>query len=151
LLQFRERGDTPVTAAWDRRAESAAEAYLPLSINLRVPEILFLEDVASAGGGALLHLEIRNRNDVPWNATIPNGPLLEALVLDASGTERSRQTRQLIMLSPPTRLDAGRGFLLPLRIALPDVSPRGERFTLRLRFAPGTEETESALRIAPRS
>jgi len=131
--------------------EAAAEAYLPLTISLHVPETLFFQDVVGTGGGALLHLEIRNQNDVPWNATIPNGPLLETLVLDASGAERSRQTRQLLMLSPPTRLDAGRGFLLPLRIALPGLSPKGETFTLRLRFAPGTEVTEAALRIAPRS
>jgi hypothetical protein len=140
-----------MTALWDRRAESAAQPYLPLSITLRLPETLFVEDVESTGGGALLHLEIRNRNDAPWNASIPNGPLLEALVLDASGAERSRQTRQLIMLSPPTRLDVGRGFLLPLRIALPGLSPKGETFTLRLRFAPGTEETEATLRLAPRA
>ena len=140
-----------MTALWDRRAASAAQPYLPLSISLRVPETLYVEDVASTGGGALLHLEIRNRSDVPWNATIANGPLLEALVIDASGAERSRQTRQLIMLSPPTRLDAGRGFLLPLRIALPGLSPKGETLTLQLRFAPGTEETEATLRIAPRA
>lgn len=140
-----------MTALWNRRAEAAAPAHLPLSISLHIPETLFVEDVVGTGGGALLHLEIRNQNGVPWNATIPNGPLLETLVLDASGAERSRQTRQLLMLSPPTRLDAGRGFLLPLRIALPGLSPKGETFTLRLRFAPGTEDTEATLRIAPRA
>lgn len=140
-----------MTARWDRRAESAPQPYLPLSISLRLPETLSVEDVERTGGGALLHLEIRNRNDVAWNASIPNGPLLEARVLDASGAERSRQTRQLIMLSPPTRLDAGRGFLLPLRIALPGLSPKGETFTLRLRFAPGPEESEATLSIAPRA
>ncbi len=140
-----------MTAVRGSQAAAAAEPYLPLTISVRIPETLAVEDVVRSGGGALLHLEIRNRNDVPWNATIPNGPLLEALVLDASGAERSRQTRQLIMLSPPTRLDAGRGFLLPLRIALPGLSTNGETFTLRLRFAPGTEETETTLQIAPRS
>ena len=131
--------------------EPAFEPDISLSLSLRVPERIYVEDVAASGGGVLLHLEVRNRNPVPWNAWAPNGPLLEAVVLDSKGFERSRQTRQLIMLCPPTRLDAGRGFLLPLRIALPDLSPEGETLTLRLRFAPGPEEAEATLRITPRA
>lgn len=131
--------------------EPASQPELSLSLAVRLPERLYVEDVAAAGGGVLLHLEIRNRNSVPWNAWVPNGPLLEATVIDESGVERSRQTRQLIMLCPPTRLDAGRGFLLPLRIALLEVSPEGETFTLRLRFAPGTEETDATFAVTPRA
>lgn len=131
--------------------EPASQPDLALSLTVRLPERLYVEDVAAAGGGVLLHLEIRNRNSVPWNAWVPNGPLLEAVVIDERGAERSRQTRQLIMLCPPTRLDAGRGFLLPLRIALPHLAPEGETVTLLLRLAPGSEETESTFRIAPRA
>ncbi len=122
----------------------------PLSLALRVPERLSVEDVAEAGGAALLQLEIRNRNDVVWDAWVPNGPLLEIVVLDLKGSEKSRQTRQLVMLSPPTRFEPGRGFLLPLRITLPKLSPAGEILLVRLRFAPGTEETEALLRLQPR-
>ncbi|MGE5344522.1 MAG: hypothetical protein ACM3JH_01085 [Acidithiobacillales bacterium] len=129
----------------------AVRPNVPLSLTLRLPETLTLEDVAEAGGGALLHLEIRNRSDVAWEAWVPNGPLLEILVLDLNGTEKSRQTRQLVMLSPPTKFEPGRGFLLPLRITLPELSPKGEIFLLRLRFAPGTEETEALLRLGPRA
>ncbi|MFI5180728.1 MAG: hypothetical protein ACHQPI_05005 [Thermoanaerobaculia bacterium] len=140
-----------MVARYRDSAEPVIQPELALSLTIRLPERIYVEDVAAAGGGVLLHLEIRNRNSVPWNAWVPNGPLLEANVIDESGIERSRQTRQLIMLCPPTRLDAGRGFLLPLRIALPDVSPEGETVTVRLRFAPGTEETDATFRIEPRA
>jgi hypothetical protein len=129
----------------------AVRAVAPLSLTLRLPKALSLEDVAEAGGGVLLHLEIRNQNDVAWDAWIPNGPLLEISVSDLDGAEKIRQTRQLQMLSPPTRLDPGRGFLLPLRIALPEPPSKGETLVLRFRFAPGTEETESLLRLEPRA
>lgn len=132
------------------RAKPAARPDVPLSLSLRAPERLFVDDVAGAGGGVLLHLEVRNRNAVPWDAWVPNGPLLEVAVFDAAGDEMTRQTRQLKMLSPPTRLDPGRGFLLPLRVVLPDLHARGETFTLRIRFAPGTEATETTLRLVPR-
>ncbi len=140
-----------MTARYRDSAEPALRPEPPLSLAVRLPERLCVEDVAASGGGVLLHLEIRNRNSFPWNAWVPNGPLLEAAVLDEKGVERSRQTRQLIMLCPPTRLDAGRGFLLPLRIALPDLSLKGETVTLRLRFAPGSEKAEVTFRIPPRA
>jgi hypothetical protein len=136
---------------WDSGVRPALRPQLPLSLALRVPEKLSLEDVTAAGGAALLHLEIRNRHDVAWDDWIPNGPLLEIVVLDLNGAEKARQTRQLTMLSPPTRLDPGRGFLLPLRVNLPPLSPRGEILILRFRFAPGTEEAEGLLRLQPRS
>jgi len=128
----------------------AARPDVSLSLALRAPEKLTVEDVAGAGGGVLIHLEIRNRNVVAWDAWVPNGPLLEVTVLDLQGNEKSRQTRQLKMLSPPTRLDPGRGFLLPLRVAFPGLSPRGGIFKLRFRFAPGPEETEALLDLEPR-
>ena len=140
-----------MTSARANAAKTATRPDVSLSLALRMPSRLFVEDVAEAGGGVLLHLEVRNRNDVPWNAWVTNGPLLEIAVLDEHGDEKSRQTRQLKMLSPPTRLDPGRGFLLPLRIVLPDLSPRGGTFTLRFRFAPGSENTEAILRILPRA
>ncbi|HQR67060.1 MAG TPA: hypothetical protein PLB02_06675 [Thermoanaerobaculia bacterium] len=110
-----------------------------------------MDDVAGAGGGVLLHLEVRNRSAVPWDAWVPNGPILEVAVYNAAGDEKTRQTRQLKMLSPPTRLDPGRGFLLPLRIVLTDLLPRGETFSLHVRFAPGTEAAETTLRLVPRA
>jgi hypothetical protein len=137
----------------ERRRSVEAVAYpdVPLSLTLRAPERLFVQDVAGAGGGVLLHLEIRNRAETPWEARTPNGPLLEVVVLNSKGDEKSRQTRQMKMLSPPTRLDPGRGFLLPLRVVFPELPPEGETFTLRIRFAPGTEETESTLHLEPRA
>ncbi len=132
-------------------ARPAKRPAVSLTLKLHVPERLSLEDVAEAGGGALLHLEIRNRTDVTWDAWITNGPLLEIVVLDLNGSEKARQTRQLVMLSPPTRFEPGRGFLLPLRITLPELSPKGEVFLVRLRFAPGNEETEALLRLEPRA
>jgi hypothetical protein len=134
-----------------RSAEAVKYPDVPLSLALRAPERLFVQDVAGAGGGVLLHLEIRNRNETPWEARTPNGPLLEVVVLDSNGDEKSRQTRQMKMLSPPTRLDSGRGFLLPLRVVFPELPPEGETFTLRIRFAPGAEETEGTLRLEPRA
>ena len=140
-----------MTTGWDQGTALSRRPDVSLSLNLRAPEKLFVEDVAAAGGGVLLHLEVRNRSLSPWNAWVPNGPLLEVTVFDSKGNEKSRQTRQLIMLSPPTRLDPGRGFLLPLRVVLPDLHARGETFTLRFRFAPGTEGTEVTLHLAPRA
>jgi hypothetical protein len=140
-----------MTSARADAAKTATRPDVSLSLALRMPSKLFVEDVAEAGGGVLLHLEVRNRNDVAWNAWVTNGPLLEIAVLDEHGDEKSRQTRQLKMLSPPTRLDPGRGFLLPLRVVLPDLHARGETFTLRFRFAPGTEGTEVTLHLAPRA
>jgi len=140
-----------VVSARASGTKTATRPDVSLSLALRMPSRLFVEDVAEAGGGVLLHLEIRNRNVVPWDAWVPNGPLLEIAVLDEHGDEKTRQTQQLKMLSPPTRLDPGRGFLLPLRIVLPDLRARGETFTLRFRFAPGTEGTEATLHLAPRA
>ncbi len=134
-----------------RSAEAVALPNAPLSLALRAPEKIFVQDVSAAGGGVLLHLEIRNRAVTPWEARTPNGPLLEVIVLDSKGNEKSRQTRQMKMLSPPTRLDPGRGFLLPLRVVFPELAPEGEAFTLRFRFAPGAEETEATLRLEPRA
>jgi hypothetical protein len=134
-----------------RKAEAVAYPDVTLSLSLRAPEKLFVQDVAGTGGGVLLHLEIRNRAETPWVARLQNGPLLEVIVLDSKGEEKSRQTRQMIMLSPPTRLDPGRGFLLPLRVIFPELPPGGSTFTLRFRFAPGTEETEATLRFEPRA
>ena len=140
-----------MTSARADAAKTATRPEVSLSLALRMPSKLFVEDVAEAGGGVLLHLEVRNRNAVAWDAWVTNGPILEVVVYDAAGDEKTRQTRQLMMLSPPTRLDPGRGFLLPLRIVLPDLSPRGGTFTLRVRFAPGSEKAEAILRITPRA
>ena len=140
-----------MTAAKAGGAKAATRPDMSLSLTLRTPETQYVDDVARAGGGVLLHLEVRNRNVDSWDAWVANGPLLEVVVYDAAGDEKTRQTRQLKMLSPPTRLDPGRGFLLPLRIVLPDLSPRGGTFTLRFRFAPGSENTEAILRILPRA
>lgn len=132
-------------------ARPAKRPDVSLSLALRVPERLSLETVAEAGGCLLLHLEVRNRNDVSWDAWVPNGPILEITVSDLNGAEKLRQTRQLPMLAPPTKLDPGRGFLLPLRINMPPLSPRGEILMLRFRFAPGPEEIEALLRLPPRA
>jgi len=140
-----------MTTGWDQGTALSRRPDVSLSLNLRAPEKLFVEDVAAAGGGVLLHLEVRNRSLSPWNAWVPNGPLLEVTVFDSKGNEKSRQTRQLIMLSPPTRLDPGRGFLLPLRIVLAGLPPEGDTFSLHFRFAPGIEGTEAEISVLPRA
>ena len=130
-------------------ASSSGEVLL--SLQLRTPEKLYVPDVvnATAGGGVLLHLEIRNRTDTPWESRSRTGALLEIVVMDERGAEWSRQTRQLSMLSYPTRLEPGRGFSLPIRVVFPDVPAEGRTYQLRIRVAPGAEETLSTVRLEP--
>jgi hypothetical protein len=132
-------------------ASSSGEPLL--SLQLRTPEKLYVPDVvnATAGGGVLLHLEIRNRNEVAWESKSRTGALLEIVVMDERGAEWSRQTRQLPMLAYPTRLESGRGFNLPIRVVFPDIPPEGRTYKLRIRVAPGAEETTSTVRLEPRT
>ena len=131
-------------------ASSSGEVLL--SLQLRTPEKLYVPDVvnATAGGGVLLHLEIRNRAETAWESKSRTGALLEIVVMDERGAEWSRQTRQLPMLAYPTRLEPGRGFNLPIRIVFPDIPAEGRLYRLRIRVAPGAEETVSTVHLEPR-
>src|SRR5512143_3848204 len=130
-------------------ASSSGEVLL--SLQLRAPEKLYVSDVvgATAGGGVLLHLEIRNRSETPWESRSRTGSLLEIVVMDERGAEWSRQTRQLPMLAYPTRLEPGRGFNLPIRVVFPDIPPGGATYKLRIRVAPGATEVTSTVRLEP--
>jgi len=123
-----------------------------LSLQLRVPEVLYAPDPSSgrASGGLIVHLEIRNRTPHPWEATSRAGPLLEVVVLMPDGLELPLVLRQLPMLAYPARLEPGRGFLLPLRIVLTDVPAAGASYRLRIRLEPGAEEAFGTLRLEPR-
>ncbi len=149
----RERGGPhPVpngTVAGPRPAD-ASEGLL--SLQLRVPEVLFAPDAGggSAPGGLIVHLEIRNRTPRAWEAVSRTGPLLEVAVLEPDGSERPLVLRQIPMLAYPARLEPGRGFLLPVRLVLPDVPARGATYRLRIRVEPGAEETIGSLRVDPR-
>ena len=104
----------------------------------------------SEPGKVLLHLEIRNKTLQAWEGTTETGPLLELILLDAEGHERSRQTRQCRMLAYPTRLEPGRGFNLPLFFNLPGLSSSGEDFRVEVRLVPGREVLTGHLRVEPR-
>ena len=124
----------------------------PLSLQLRVPDVLYTPDPASSGasGGLIVHVEIRNRTPRVWEAVSRTGPLLEVVVLEPDGTERPLVLRQLPMLAYPASLEPGRGFLLPVRIVLSDIPETGASYRLRIRIEPGTEETTGTLRFDPR-
>jgi hypothetical protein len=136
-------------SAGSRPAE-ASESLL--SLQLRVPDVLYAPDPGSndASSGLIVHVEIRNRSSLVWEAVSPTGPLLEVVVLEPDGTERPLVLRQLPMLAHPARLDPGRGFLLPVRIILTDIPEGGATYQLRIRVEPGTEETTGTLRFDPR-
>jgi hypothetical protein len=105
---------------------------------------------ATEPGKVLLHLEIRNKSLQTWEASTESGPLLEMVLLDSEGHERSRQTRQCRMLAYPTRLEPGRGFNLPLFFTLPGLSSTGEDFRVEIRLVPGREVLTGLLRVEPR-
>jgi len=131
---------------------ASSSGQVLLSLQLRAPEKLYVPDVvsASAGGAVLLHLEIRNRTDQPWESKSRTGSLLEIVVMDERGAEWSRQTRQLPMLAYPTRLEPGRGFNLPIRVVFPDIPPGGATYKLRIRVAPGAAEATGTVRLEPK-
>ena len=120
-----------------------------LSLTLHAPEPIFVSS-GTEPGKALLHLEIRNKSRQAWESTTKTGPLLEMVLLDAEGRERTRQTRQCRMLAYPTRLEPGRGFNLPLFFTLPGLSMSGEDFRVEIRLAPGREVLTGHLRVEPR-
>jgi len=123
-----------------------------LSLQLRVPDVLYAPDAASgnAASGLIVHVEIRNRTPRAWEAVSRTGPLLEVGVLEPDGSARPLVLRQLPMLAYPARLEPGRGFLLPVRIVLTDIPDRGASYRLRIRVEPGTEEAVGTLRFDPR-
>lgn len=123
-----------------------------LSLQLRVPDVLYAPETGSSksSGGLIVHVEIRNRTPRVWEALSHTGPLLEVAVLEPDGVERSLVLRQLPMLAYPARLEPGRGFLLPVRIVLADIPEGGASYPLRVRVEPGTEETTGLLRFDPR-
>jgi len=120
-----------------------------LSLMLHAPHPVVVAS-ASEPGKVLLHLEIRNKTLQAWEGSTETGPLLELILLDAEGHERSRQTRQCRMLAYPTRLEPGRGFNLPLFFNLPGLSFSGEDFRVEVRLVPGREVLSAHLRVEPR-
>jgi len=120
-----------------------------LSLMLHAPHPVVVAS-ASEPGKVLLHLEIRNKTLQAWEGSTETGPLLELILLDAEGHERSRQTRQCRMLAYPTRLEPGRGFNLPLFFNLPGLSSSGEDFRVEIRLVPGREVLTGHLRVEPR-
>ncbi len=122
-----------------------------LSLHLRLPDRLLAPDPENprSDGGVILHVEVRNRTDRTWESRVAVGPLLEIVLLAESG-EIPLVVRQLPMLAYPTALPPGRGFLLPVRILLPDVPPAGGTYRLRIRMTPGAEEAYGALRFESR-
>jgi hypothetical protein len=132
------------------RTQPVGGAEVPLSLKLHLPDRIFISGFTPREK-VLLHLEIRNSQNAPWEGDTPNGPLLEVVVRDAKGEERSRQTRLCPMLAFPTRLEPGRGFNLPLFVLFPEVAAAGEDFTMEVRFIPGHERISGRLRIEPRA
>ena len=120
-----------------------------LSLMLHAPQPVVVPS-ATEPGKVLLHLEIRNKTLEPWEGSTEAGPLLEMVLLDSEGHERSRQTRQCRMLAYPTRLEPGRGFNLPLYFSLPGLSIYGEDFRIEIRLVPGREVLTGHLRVEPR-
>jgi hypothetical protein len=129
------------------KEESADD--VTLSIVLHAPHPVVVPS-ATEPGKVLLHLEIRNKSLQTWEASTESGPLLEMVLLDSEGHERSRQTRQCRMLAYPTRLEPGRGFNLPLFFTLPGLSSTGEDFRVEIRLVPGREVLTGLLRVEPR-
>lgn len=123
-----------------------------LSLQLRVPDVLYAPDRGSSkdSGGLIVHIEIRNRTPRVWEAVSHTAPLLEIAVLEPDGVGRPLVLRQLPMLAYPARLEPGRGFLLPVRIVLTDIPEGGASYRLRVRVEPGTEEAVGTLRFDPR-
>ena len=123
-----------------------------LSLQLRLPERLLapLPDSTRATEGLMLHVEVRNRTDRTWDSRSPVGPLLEIAVIDARGAESPLLVRQLPMLAYPASLAPGRGFLLPVRLIIPDIPATGATYHLRIRMTPGAEEATGTLRFEPR-
>ena len=128
------------------REEQAGDVTLSLMLHAPQPVVV---PSATDPGKVLLHLEIRNKTLQAWEGSTEEGPLLEMVLLDAEGNERSRQTRQCRMLAYPTRLEPGRGFNLPLFFTLPGLSTSGEDFSIEIRLVPGCELLTSHLRVEP--
>jgi hypothetical protein len=120
-----------------------------LSLMLHAPQPVVVPS-ATEPGTVLLHLEIRNETLQTWEGSTEGGPLLEMVLLDAEGHERSRQMRQCRMLAYPTRLEPGRGFNLPLFFTLSGLSTSGEDFRIEIRLVPGREVLTGPLRVEPR-
>lgn len=123
-----------------------------LSLQLRLPDRLLApdHDASKVSDGLILHVEVRNRTDRTWDSRSSVGPLLEIALLDAKGAESPLLVRQLPMLAYPASLAPGRGFLLPVRLLIPDVPPTGATYHLRIRMTPGAEEATGTLRFEPR-
>ncbi len=132
------------------RPEQASEVLL--SLQLRVPDVLFASDpgTENSGNGQIVHVEIRNRTPRVWEAGSRTGPILEVVVLEPDDSERPLVLRQLPMLAYPARLEPGRGFLLPVRIVLTEIPENGASYRLRIRVEPGAEEAAGILRFEPR-
>ncbi len=120
----------------------------PLSLTLHLPNRISVPEGPQAEK-IILHLEIRNRTNIPWEGDTRNGPMLEVVVLNDKGTEVSRQTRLCPMLAYPTRLEPGRGFNLPLHVVFPPVQAPGENFRIEARFIPSKERVSGEMRLEP--
>ncbi len=122
-----------------------------LSLQLRLPDRLLVPDAEKSkpDDGVVLHVEVRNRADRTWESRAAVGPLLEIVLLGDRG-EVPLVIRQLPMLAYPAALPPGRGFLLPVRILIPDIPPGGAMYRLRIRMTPGAEEAYGTLRFEPR-
>jgi len=122
-----------------------------LSLQLRLPDRLMVPDpeTSKSGDGVILHIEIRNRTDRPWESRATVGPLLEIVHLAESG-EVPLVVKPLPMLAYPAELAPGRGFLLPVRVFIRDIPPAGASYRVRIRVAPGAEDAYGALRFEPR-
>ena len=123
-----------------------------LSLQLRLPERLLAPDPdgSKIADGMMLHVEVRNRTDRTWDSRSPVGSLLEIALIDQKGAESVLLVRQLPMLAYPASLAPGRGFLLPVRLFIPDVPVTGATYHLRIRMTPGAEETVGTLRFEAR-
>jgi hypothetical protein len=123
-----------------------------LSLQLRLPDRLLVPDPENSrtSDGLMLHVEIRNRTDSQWESRSPVGPLLEITVVDEQGAESPLLVRQLPMLAYPASFASGRGFLLPVRLFIPDIPAAGATYLVRIRMTPGAEDATGTLRFERR-
>lgn len=123
-----------------------------LSLQLRLPDRLLAPDPDSSrvADGLILHVEIRNRTDRQWDSQSAVGPLLEIAVVNDQGADSPLLVRQLPMLAYPASLAPGRGFLLPVRLFIPDIPAAGATYLVRIRVTPGAEEATGTLRFERR-
>jgi hypothetical protein len=140
-----------------RNGASSGSSPLPadevfLSLQLRLPDRLLAPDpeCSRVADGLILHVEIRNRTDREWESPSAVGPLLEIALVTDQGAESPLLVRQLPMLAHPASLAPGRGFLLPVRLFIPDIPTAGATYLVRIRMTPGAEDATGTLRFERR-